>query len=459
MNARTRLITALLGVALLAGCIPEKRIVWSPDGSRAAVATPNGLFLIDPDGKVLKPRLTGTPVHCDWFPDNRRLAVVHGTKVKGWPDIKPLFEEEQTRDIARFAADLRTRVLAYEGDWDDFDIDPEGRVPSATEMAVLLYMRDNLADGLPEKLGDKWDDVMDIQPEIWHLQVFTLGPDDLKPGKLLLRSLGNIAQPKVSPNGKVVAMLTPVADGKSDASALSVIAVDGGAPRSVAEFVAIDYDWSPDSRWLAYVYSTNQAPGGGDSVQLGSLATIRVAAEDGTLMKEWGERSDRVGLLFNHVIGLRWLSDGRLLFSAVEAKLPATTHDMPQRWSLFLLDPRMPASLLRVLGRDFNESTDVSLPLFDVSPDEKRVLLLGEKNSPVLYDFAKGETRLLHIPTGQESDVNCLPVWRNNETVSFVRPGPTQGAASEVVLWHDGEVKTLSENWPEEMKQDWLVGK
>ncbi len=459
MNARTRFITALLGAALLVGCIPEKRIVWSPDGSRAAVATPNGLFFIDPDGKVLDPRLPGTPVQCDWFPDNRRLAVVHGTKAQGWAGVKPLFEEEQTRHIAQLAAALRTRVLAYEGNWDDFDVDPEGRVPPATEMAVLLYMRDNLADGLSEKLGDKWGDVMDIQPDIWHLQVFTLGSDGLKPGKLLLRSLGSITQPKVSPNGKVVAMLRPVADGKSDASALCVVAVEGGEPRSVADFVAIDYDWSPDSRWLAYVYSTSPAPGGGDSVQLGSLATIRVAAEDGTLMKEWGERNDRVGLLFNHVIGLRWLSDGRLLFSAVEAKLPATTHDMPQRWSLFLLDPRMPASLLRVLGRDFTESTDVSLPLFDVSPDEKRVLLLGEKNCPVLYDFAKGETRLLHVPTGQERDVNCLPVWRNNEAVSFVRPGPTQGAASEVVLWQDGDVKTLSENWPDEMKQDWLVGK
>ena len=48
-------VVLLAGLAF--GCIPDKRIVWSSDGKRAAVSTDHGLYIIDHEGRVLSPRL------------------------------------------------------------------------------------------------------------------------------------------------------------------------------------------------------------------------------------------------------------------------------------------------------------------------------------------------------------------------------------------------------------------
>jgi hypothetical protein len=459
MNAGTKIIITCIVPALLAGCFPEKRVIWSPDGRRAAVATPNGLFFIDPAGKVLEPRLTGSAAKCGWFPDSRRLAVVHATKAKSWSEVGDLFGLEQAGEIEKLAKALRSRVMAYEGDWDDFEIDSGENLPSAIEIAAVVYMRDNLPAGLAEKLGDKWEEVEELQLDIWHLQIFTLSDNELTPGRVLVRTFNDIRRPMVAPNGKNVAILAPSANGSDDAVGLAVVSVDGGELRNVAEFVALGYDWSPDGRSLACV-RTEAGRAQTDNIQLGSLTTIRVADEDGKLLRDPEQRNDRVGLLFNRLLGVRWLSDGRLLFSGVEATLPATTQDMPQEWSLFVLDPRTPASVLRVLGRDLAEPVEASVPMFDVSPDGKRVLLPGLNGGVILYEFASGESRSLVDKDDPEGKLRSLPTWRNDGQVCLVRPTEPDKQAphrGEVVLWKDGEIKSLSGAWPAEMVEGWLA--
>jgi len=49
--ARALIMPLTLLLLLLAGCL-EKRVVWSPDGSRAAVITEDGLYISDAEGKL-----------------------------------------------------------------------------------------------------------------------------------------------------------------------------------------------------------------------------------------------------------------------------------------------------------------------------------------------------------------------------------------------------------------------
>lgn len=457
MRPRRTSLTLLLIAAAAAGCIPEKRVVWSPDGRHAGVATPNGLFLIDSEGTVLKPRLTGSSTKCDWFPDSRRLAVVHAIEAESWEDIADLFDAAQVREIKQVGNTLRERVLAYEGDWDAFEVDTDNTLSSAVELAASIYVRDHLSEGLPEKLGEKWDDLKELRPEVWHLQIFTISADGLVPGKVLLRTLSGINQPKVAPTGKQVALLT--GGGPDDAPGLCVVPASGGKLRRVAEYVALDFDWSPDGHSLAYIHTIGPIDDS-DHIRLGSLATIRIASPDGALLKDWEERNVKVGLLFDQTLAVRWLSNDRLLFSTAEVTLPATAHDMPRQWALFMLDLNMPTSVLRVLRRDFGEDLEPSLPLFDVSPDEKRVLLLGSKRRAILYEFATGETHML-VPgeIADRAEIKCLPTWRNNSQICFVKPGKDQSGEDEVLLWDGGKTKLLSGTWPSEMKEGWLINK
>ncbi len=455
MKRTNALITIVIAATLSAGCLPEKRIVWSPDGSRAAVAAADGLYLIDAEGNVLEPRLLGSSARCAWFPDGRRLAVVQQKKVASWADVGELIGMEQPDEIRKIAEALRPRIMAFEGNWDDFEIDRENIVPPSIEIAALLYVRDNLGEGLPEKLGDKWDDLKKLEITVHQMQVFTLTEEAFKPGKILLRTFSEMISPRVAPDGANIAVLTPTSGGDDDAPALGVVSASGGELRKVAGFVGYDYDWSPDGSNLAYIHTTSTPGDDEDQVRLGSLTTIKVCDPKGALLEEFEQRKDRVGLLFNPLLGVRWLTDGRLLFSTVELSLPATTSDMPRRWSLFVLDPRMPATVLRVLARDFDEPLEESIPLFAVSPDETRVVLLGPGGQVVLYSFATGEAKtLMKIEDG--GDWKCLPTWRNNSEICFLKPAAEEGSDTEVVLWKEGKMRTISGKWPEEMKKDWL---
>jgi hypothetical protein len=447
-----------LACTFLAGCIPEKRIVWSPDGDRAAVATPQGLYFIDANGTVLPPKLSNTPARCDWFPHGRQLAVVHAQKAKGWNDIKGLFDAQQTETLTRLARDARTQVLAHDGGWDDFELDAHGQYSSGMELAALLCMRDEHADGVREKLGDKWTELQNLDATIWLLQVFTFG-DALTPEAVLVRSLDEIRQPRIAPDARNISFIMSSSESKSDSVSLHVVSSSGGPARVVADRVAIDYSWSPDSRSLAYIHCPSPRGDEKGTIQLGSLTTVNIADQSGALLKEWTQRQDRVGLLFNEVLGVRWLRDGRLIFSSVEVTLPATPRDMPQQWSLFVLDHRMPATVTRVLARDLAQPRDMALPLFELSPDETRVLLPGQKGRVSIYEFASGEETQIVAKDDAKGETRALPSWRKNLEISAVFPNADDDpkGPARVMLWKESQSRPLSDEWPEEMKEGWLI--
>jgi hypothetical protein len=459
MNSVKTFVALTLSVSFLTGCLPEKRIVWSPDGERAAVATPQGLYFIDAKGTVLPPRLPNTLARCDWFPDGKTLAVVHTQKVKRWNDIKGLFTPNEIDAITKHAEEARTLVLSYDGAWDDFDLDPQDHFSSGMEMATLLCMRDEHAKGVAEKLGEKWKELRDIDATIWVLQVFSISGDALAPGAILVRSLDEVRQPRVSPDAKSIAFIMSPPSSPKESVSLYVASANGSPPRIVADRVALDFSWSPDSRSLAYICCP--APRGEEKgmIQLGSLTTVNIADESGALLKEWTQRNDRVGILFNDVLGVRWLRDGRLLFSSVEVTLPATPRDMPQQWSLFVLDPRMPASVTRVLARDLEQPRDMALPLFELSPDESRVLLPGQKGRVSLYEFASGQETPIVAKDDAKGETRGLPSWRNNAEVTAVFPNPDEDpkGPAQVMLWSAGQSRPLSDTWPKEMKDGWLI--
>lgn len=457
MNRIALLGSSCLFLVSFTGCIPEKRVVWSHDGNTAAVSTHKGLRFAAADGKLLDARLDCTAARAAWFPDNRRLAIAYARAVEGWEQIAPIYSPQQIQDIEKAARAAKDRVLAYDGDWSQFKLDPDDGHSPGMNAAILFYLRDRFPEGLPEKLGDKWADFQKAKATIWSLQVFDFAADKLTPGKVLRQSLDEMWMPAVSPRGETIAYLAKGGHADGDAVGLYVISVRGGEPRLIHPSVAMGFDWSADGRSL--VYLCGPTDGRNDSsVTLGSVSTIQVAAEDGSLLETFNKQEDHVGVLFSQLFNVRYLRDGRLMFSSVEFSLPATNRDMPQRWTLFVLDPRTPASVLRVLPRDFSEPMEMTSALFQLSPDEQRVLIPGSKGRLYLYDFASGETKTI-----QAEDVNeraqIVPVWRNNDEFAFVRPLKSADGkdGGELARWNADAVEPLSKDWPDEALDGWLT--
>lgn len=457
MNRQFALIAASLFLLPSSACIPEKRVVWSHDGNTAAISTNKGLRFADGDGKLLGARLDCTAARTSWFHDNRRLAVAYAQEVEGWEQIAPIYSPQQIQEIESAARSAKERVLAYDGDWNQFKLTPQDSHTPGMDAAILFYLRDKLREGLPEKLGDTWAAFREAHATIWTLQRFDFARDKLTPGKVLRRSLDEMWMPAVSPSGKAVAYLAKSASTHKDAVGLYVLSTEGGDARLIHANVAMGYDWSADGKSL--VYLCGPADGGNESdVTLGSVSTIQVAGDDGALLATFNKQEDHVGILFSQLFNVRALCDGRLMFSSVEFSLPATNRDMPQRWTLFMLDPRTPASVLRVLPRDFNEPIEMTSALFQLSPDEQRVLIPGLKGRVYLYDFASGETKAV-----QSEDVvdraQIVPYWRNNAEFTFVRPIKSADGkdGGELAHWKAEAPQPLGKDWPDETRDGWLA--
>ncbi len=452
---------AVMAMVSLTGCLPEKRIVWSPNGEVAAVNSDQGLHFIDAEGKILPAKFSDQPVRSAWFPDSRQLAVVHQREVPKWSDVMSVLSKEQVAKIKEIAPSAKEQFLAYDGDLDKFELKPEPELSGGLQIALFMYVRDELTPGLREKLGeDRWTKTQEIHATIRTLQVMGFNKTQLTPGTVLCVSLDNISQPKVSPDGKNIGYETPQWSRNGDPATLVVQPVAGGKPVTIASNVAVGFDWSPDSRSVAYVRSSSLLKDDGNNLKLGALAIANVVEADGSLHGVPDKQDDRVGLIFNDELSVHWLKNNRILFSSVQMQLPATSEDMPNHWTLFLYDPKLAASVQRALARSADVIIDVSNPTFEVSPDETRVLLPGPKGRVVLYNFATGESTTLVDQDDVDGKLRTLPTWRNDAEICFVTPTLSENNEKKpgnVALWNDGKTKVLSANWPKEITKGWLT--
>lgn len=463
-----RIIVLAATLAVYGGCVPEKRIVWTSDGARATVATRDALRLIDATGRVLKPSLPVQNARCVWTADNRRLLVASSTTVAGWNEVAKILTDEQREFVIAAAAVNKPRIMNHEGDWDHFEFEPPSAFSGGIGLAMIVYLRDVDPEGLAEKLGDKWTDLSQVRPSIWRLQVYEPSETAFVLKSALVQSLDEIFNPELSPDEKFVSF-TMHQWNEGDhggGSGLYVAAIGGGDMRLVDGTVGMCSDWSRDGRQLAYIRCTNAPLNDNDALTLGSVATVTVRGADGALLKEWSNRQDRIGLIFNPIASLRWLRDGRILFASVEMKLPATKQDMPRRWTVFAFDPNMPAGVMNVLGRDFDAPLDPAVPLFEVSPDQTRLLLPCVNGQAAVYDIAEGATMLALPEDGVGKKTILMPTWRGNDEICIALPRTSDSEGAEqwdvalrtaALSGEDRPARAISRDWPEDMRWGWLI--
>ena len=81
--AVVRMVSLCLFLGLHSGCL-EKRIQWSPDGTRAAIITADGLFLTDPFGNLESISSPSTVYALAWLSDSQQMVVAGRTAGDTW---------------------------------------------------------------------------------------------------------------------------------------------------------------------------------------------------------------------------------------------------------------------------------------------------------------------------------------------------------------------------------------
>ena len=235
----------------LYGCLPEKRVIWSPDGRWAAVKGADGLYLCNSSGK-LSQLLVKSVASAAWLPDSRGLVLSRSEPVPGWKELAPVLSDARRQEIVERAPRLREEMLTYQGDWKDFNPKSATGLTGGETMALGVYLREHLAGDLETKLGDRWKELTEITAELQLVQVARVDESGrLTLGDTLARALDPFDELRVCPTGKAVAYLGG-ATGEDKSRPLYVLALAGGTPVHVADHTAIFPDWSADGRYLVY---------------------------------------------------------------------------------------------------------------------------------------------------------------------------------------------------------------
>lgn len=452
MNARRDFLIVSMFALLAAGCLPEKRIVWSPDGSRAAVMGEDGLRVVTPDGKLTDLLIPGAK-RAAWFADGRRILVIVSSKKATWADVEPELSVEDRARAAELGQLYRTQVFAHTGAPEGLQLKHTTPVTPGQSVAGVVYMRDRLPEGMAEKLGKHWEEIGKFEMDLTKAVVYTIDGDRVIEGIKLLTSVDDLQEPSVSPSGRHIAFIrrTPMIEGGDslDPNDLVIMSADGSASRpAIVNHVAFGYGWSADGRSVAVIHTPVASA---KSVTVGAVATVEIIKSDGTSV-DAGDINveDRVGLFFNQFGCVKYMPDGRLIFSAHAATLPATDQEMPRSWSLYAWSPSMRAGSTKLLGRGADAILTEEHSMFEISPDGKRAVMNGGKGSTVVADLTTGETSIW-FDMKEAGGTQSRPTWRSNDEVCAVTPDDVTVSKPEkwsvVLLKGQGAPQLLSAGW------------
>ncbi|MGA2230668.1 MAG: hypothetical protein ABSH22_07190 [Tepidisphaeraceae bacterium] len=506
MNRRILLACVVILVAI-AGCVPEK-YQWSPDGQTMTVLSNDGLRFADPDGKLQPAMLPGVSL-VSWFPDSHRILVGRAVSPATWADLVQYLTPEQIQDVTTAAGHARDFAMQYdwtkvEGEnwsWSSFaaelknNEEKSGRDTTIYDSlggAVATCFRDHRDAALTQKIpAARWDDLANIDQDVFVVEVDTVHPDAIETGPRLMTSLRGACELRVSPKGQAAIVVIPAdKDDQGDQPCeLWVAATDASRPPiEISTHCAWYPDWTADGRDVVFVQTTDEHPHKGDT-WLGSIDSIQVVGDDGKLMKNipppaatqpagasvaddpdrLGSPTELAGLICNPFTRVRCLADGRIFFACVQVTLPATGDDFPQHAEIFSINPGKEATVSRVLTRNAVENMGDAAQYFEVSPDAKYISVPDHSGKVTVVDLAGGNVMSVQpnaIPPnpgeGDNLTLPSVPTWRGPDELTFVAPNYTKGLPPYLFLYNVAaytgadsvKPKVLSVTWPDSIMKD-----
>lgn len=453
MLLRLGLTVVLALTCIITACVPE-RVSWSPDGTHAAVTAGDGLRLVTPQG-VLSNLLIKDAVEAEWLPDGKHVVVVRFTQATTWKDAAAHLSEDQQAEVAKAAGVLRNIMQSWEGTPEDLGDTLRVLVAERyNHLGVLLLMtlHDTNKELVARKLGRPGDVLQAPAADLSLVERYRVEDGQAVLVGKLATVPGN-AELVASPDGKYVLILAQ--------SRMLVAPADGSSPATVlAKDTGVSADWSPDSRHVVYVHSF------GNPQEGASLATIRqIQVRDPKgKFAPGNEGKELCTIAYSPSVRVRYLGNGRVVFSAQDITLPvrADTEKAPSLYALqvdkALADDEVGGKPVEILSAQ--EADDLPLWLFSVSPDRKRLAIVGMNKKVGVFDVAAEKLTLVQDEESSgdgESGLGTIPAWRNADELTFAEP--LDGGKLQLVLYSlkTGKKQVLSKDWPDEAQSGFLT--
>jgi tricorn protease-like protein len=107
-----------------------------------------------------------------------------------------------------------------------------------------------------------------------------------------------------------------------------------------------------------------------------------------------------------------------------------------------------------MIPRNNEEHMPKVLAFFEVSPDEKQVLVGGYEGEVSVLTLSTGEVK--QVQESGEYNLMAAPVWRKDGEITYAKRNPEADGKkpdrkAEIVLRKGDEVKVLSQSWSDDM--------
>ena len=428
MKTKPILLVAILTAALFSSCLPRERMAWSPDGSRVAVATRDGLVLADAEGRPLGPIDTDgglAATHLDgslaWSRDGKDLFLVTQKKGLTWKDAaKWIPAKEATRVdalVKTLPHTIRARRQALSAGENNVS-DVMSHLVMAEEPLLFVALRaafeadPDAVKALFVGLEDEKEVVDALEDEQLAIMVYQLRRQPIAgagqehgAATILQTSLLPLGHLAPSPDGSRLAFTR----GTEAHQSIEHVATssDGSSPPVVVypKLGAHDFAWAPDgSRLLVARLFDKEMP-------LGRIESV--AAVPGTDDKDPRLLAEA---MMADPPSLAVLPDGSILFPASPVTYPVAGGNQRPAPAFHRVLPDG-SSLTRIPTADGALPGD--LRFFAVSPDGRHAAMVESGSTTVAtLDLITGEVKSVASPS---AGWKCLtrPAWRDNTEFTY----------------------------------------
>ncbi len=486
MKHIARCCCLVLAVAL-AGCFPEERVWWSPQGDRAVVRVRDRLHLMSADGTLSASLLGGASVKdwialtLSWLPDGSGFVCGRSRKVAGWEATKKLIRADEVKrieDSLPAVMPALEAVIALNKDLSGFEAlvssaPNQQRAVLAAGARVLFETRRGEVERVLRKLGEGEKIIAELaggaaEFEVHELCVVRLDERvGAEPQSLVCMLLSAPLMPRMSPRHAALAFLE-LRDDADEVIDLKVMSLDGKASLTVEQDVSTGaFDWMPDGRALVFTRSMGK---GDDSIQ--SIRRIIALQENGALMKprhdaqpdgsqlkvEAPDRLPEAETLALAIMPahptLRALPDGRVLFASQPVTLPAAGAgpELAPRLYLIAKDGGAVTAIPTAPG-----DLPADLNFFVASPDGKRIAVVEEGTDALaIVEVSNGRTEIISAPhPGWHCET--VPSWKSTTELAFAALDE-KTKTPRMMLWRaGGGVRNITAQWPADAASDWLT--
>jgi hypothetical protein len=474
MNRWTRVVSSLAACATLAGCLPEERFWWSPDGRRAVVMVEDRLHAVTLGGTLAGPLLPESehrfapdlPKGVCWEADGRSIITTRVRTFATWGEAKKAAPELEAAHVERLAGAMPALVAASlllagkdEGVAEIETLVAKLPLPEKGLLKLALHaawerdragMEKALAGAPP---GSRITASLESEQNPYQVHEICRIPlqGTRREGEVqpLVQSLQPLIFPAVAPRYGWIAYLRFLE--AEELAVLEVVQGDGSTRVEVARGVGGALAWTSDGKALVY-----NAPVTGKEQFLQRLK--RRTLEDGKGGLLPGDRMapalDLAVFVPPATARILCLPGGKVLFAGQPVSLPVEGAGPDPAPKLYLV-PDSGGAITAVPTRAGDLPTD--LGYFTASPDGRYLAVVESGTDAVgVVDLGTGSFELVS-PAHVQWRCRTLPAWRTDTELAFAGLSPSGGDAPAWLMWSPGaRVRLLSEGWPAGATRSWL---